>query len=75
MENEINEENNHNSEPKLSNYTDEIKNGIFNLSISMCQHIATFAPMEIAKEQTAQWLEEIAKGLRVVKENPIKEYL
>jgi hypothetical protein len=27
MENEINEENNHNSEPKLSNYTDEIKNG------------------------------------------------
>jgi len=60
------------SESKLSDYTDEMKNGIFHLSISMCQHLSSFVPMEIAKEQTAQWLDEIAKGLRAVQENPLE---
>lgn len=54
------------------NYTEELKNGIFNLSVSMCQHIAQFAPMEQAKADTAEWLETIAKGLRTVVKNPLE---
>jgi len=60
------------SESRLSDYTDEIKNGIFHLSVSMCQHLSTFIPMQLAKEHTAQWLEEIARGLRVAQENPLE---
>jgi hypothetical protein len=60
------------SESRLSDYTDEIKNGIFHLSVSMCQHLSSFIPMHLAKEHTAQWLEEIARGLRAVQENPLE---
>jgi hypothetical protein len=54
------------------NYSEELKNGIFHLSVSMCQHLSNFVPMEQAKEMTAQWLEEIAKGLRTVQKNPLE---
>lgn len=61
-----------NFESKISDHTDEIKNGIFNLSISMCQNLSNSVPMQVAKEYTAQWLEEIAKGLRAVQDNPLE---
>lgn len=69
---EVKEEESSDSESRLSDYTDEIKNGIFHLSVSMCQHLSSFIPMQLAKEHTAQWLEEIARGLRVVQENPLE---
>jgi post-segregation antitoxin (ccd killing protein) len=59
----------------MPNYTEELKNGIFHLSVSMCQYLSQFMAMEIAKEQTALWLEEIAAGLRKVKKNPLEDII
>ncbi len=62
----------HDTESKLGTYSDELRSGIFHLSVSMCQHLAMSMPMDVAKEQTASWLEEIARGLREIKENPVQ---
>lgn len=56
----------------IGNYTEEMKNGIFHLTISLCQHLATFVSLNEAKIETAEWLEEIASGLRSVKANPLE---
>ena len=61
-----------NNSTEMGNYVEEMKNGIFNLTISLCQHLSAFATLEEAKEQTAKWLEEIATGLRAVKNNPLE---
>jgi hypothetical protein len=54
------------------NYSEELRNGIFNLSVSMCQHLSQFVPMEQAKEETAKWLDSISAGLRTISKNPLE---
>ena len=56
----------------VGDYKEEIKNGIFHLTISLCQHLSTFVGLNEAKIETAEWLEEIASGLRSVKANPLE---
>lgn len=57
---------------KLATYSDEIKTAIFNLVISLCQQQATVVDMDVSKELTAVWLEEIASSLRKTKKDPLE---
>lgn len=47
----------------------EIENGIFNMVITLCQHISVSHPPEVAREYVATYLDRIADGLRQLPEN------
>lgn len=42
----------------------DLQNGIFNMVIALCQLMSAIEPMETAREEVANYLEDLADNLR-----------